>query len=79
MEETEARAAFITAALVLLVMPLVYIMGLAVLFLVVSVSPWSETRLVMVIAAVVWGLIVIVSMLVVARRLIRRSALTSDR
>lgn len=79
MEETEARAAFITAALVLLVMPLVYIMGLAVLFLAVSVSPWSETRLVMVIAAVVWGLIVIVSMLVVARRLIRRSALTSDR
>jgi len=79
MDETEARAAFITAALVLLVMPLVYILGLAVLFLAVSVSPWSETRLVMVIAAVVWGLIVIVSMLVVARRLIRRSALTSDR
>jgi len=60
-------------------MPLVYIMGLAVLFLAVSVSPWSDTRPVMVMAALVWGLIVIVSMLVVARRLIRRSALTSDR
>ena len=74
MDETDARTAFITAALVLLVMPLMYIMGLAALFLVVSVSPWSITRGLMVIVAVVWGLIVIVSMLMVARRVTRRSA-----
>jgi hypothetical protein len=74
MDDTDARAAFITAALVLLVMPLMYIMGLAALFFVVSVSPWSFTRGLMVIVAVVWGLIVIVSLLMVARRLTRRSA-----
>jgi len=74
MDDTDARAAFITAALVLLVMPLMYIMGLAALFLVVRVSPWSFTRGLMVIVAVVWGLIVIVSLLMVARRLTRRSA-----
>jgi hypothetical protein len=74
MDDTDARAAFITAALVLLVMPRMYIMGLAALFLVVSVSPWSFTRGLMVIVAVVWGLIVIVSLLMVARRLTRRSA-----
>ena len=74
MDETDARTAFITAALVLLVMPLMYIMGLAALFLVVSVSPWPFTRGLMVTVAVVWGLIVIVSMLMVARRLTRGSA-----
>lgn len=74
MSETEARDAFITAACVLLVMPLLYVVGLASLYFVVSVSPWSETRGLMVLFAVVWAVIVIVSVLMMSRRLIRRLA-----
>jgi hypothetical protein len=72
MSETETRDAFITAACVLLVMPLLYIVGLASLYFVMSVSPWAETRGLMVLFAAVWAVIVVISVLMLSRRLIRR-------
>jgi hypothetical protein len=74
MSESETRDAFITAAFVLLVMPLLYVAGLAAIYFVMSYSPWSETRGLVVTAAVAWGVIVIVTVLMLAKRLIRRLA-----
>ena len=72
--ETETRAAFITAALVLLVMPLVYVIGLALAMLILQITPWGEMKEVVFGLAIVWGVVVLVGMLIAARRLNRRSA-----
>lgn len=72
--ETETRAAFITAALVLLVMPLVYVIGLALAMLILQITPWGETKEVVFGLAIVWGVVVMVGVLIAARRLNRRSA-----
>lgn len=74
MSESETRAAFITAALVLLVMPLVYVIGLAISMLLLQLTPWRDMREVMFGFAIVWGLVVMAGVLVAARRLNRRSA-----
>jgi threonine/homoserine/homoserine lactone efflux protein len=74
MSEAETRAAFITAALVLLVMPMVYVVGLSVLMLIVSATSWAEASGLMFALALMWGVVVIVGILMAARRLIRRSA-----
>jgi hypothetical protein len=72
--ETETRAAFITAALVLLVMPLVYVIGLALAMLILQITPWGEMKEVVFGLAIVWGVVVMVGVLIAARRLNRRSA-----
>jgi hypothetical protein len=74
MSETETRAAFIIAALVLLVMPIVYLIGLASAMLLLQVTPWHEASGVMLAFAAIWGLIVLTGVLIVARRLTRGSA-----
>ena len=72
--ETETRAAFITAALVLLVIPLVYVIGLALAMLILQITPWGEMKEVVFGLAIVWGVVVMVGVLIAARRLNRRSA-----
>jgi len=74
MSERETRAAFITAALVLLVMPFVYVIGLALTILMLQFTPWGNMREVMFGSAIVWGIVVIAGILIAARRLHRRSA-----
>jgi hypothetical protein len=76
MSESETRAAFMTAALVLLVMPFVYVIGLAVTMLTLQFTPWRNMREVMFGSAIVWGIVVIAGILIGARRLHRRSAKT---
>jgi hypothetical protein len=71
MADTETRAAFIIAALVLLVMPIVYMMGLASAMLMTQFTPLRDARGFMLAFAVVWGLVVLVAILLVARRLSR--------
>ena len=73
MSDTDTRATFITAALVLLVMPIVYAIGLASTMLVLRLTPWRDARGVMLAFAVIWGLIVLTGVLIVARRLNRHS------
>jgi hypothetical protein len=74
MADTDARVAFITAALVLLVMPMIFAVGLVSLLLIMRVAGMEEAPSLMLAASVVWGIIVIVGVLMVARRMIRRSA-----
>ena len=74
MSESETRAAFITAALVLLVMPFVYVIGLALSVLMLQFTPWRNIREVMFGFAIVWGIVVIAGILIAARRLHRHSA-----
>jgi hypothetical protein len=74
MSETETRAAFIIAALVLLVMPIVYLMGLASAMLILQVTPWRETSGLMLAFAAIWGVLVLTGVIMVARRLTRGSA-----
>jgi hypothetical protein len=74
MAESETRAAFIMAALVLLVMPIVYVLGLAGAMLIVQLTSWREASSVMFVFAVVWGLVVLVGILIAARLIHRRSA-----
>ncbi len=71
MAETETRAAFIIAGLVLLVMPIVYMMGLAAAMLMIQFAPVGDTRGFMIAVAVVWGLVVLAGILIVAKRLSR--------
>ena len=74
MSERETRAAFITAALVLLVMPIVYVIGLASAMLMLQITPWRDMSNVMFGFAIVWGIVVMAGVLVAARRLNRPSA-----
>jgi hypothetical protein len=74
MSESETRAAFITAALVLLVMPMVYVIGLASAMLILQTTPWRDMSNVMFGFAIVWGLVVLAGVLLAARRLNRPSA-----
>jgi hypothetical protein len=74
MSESEARAAFMTAALVLLVMPIVYVIGLAGTILLLQITPWGDMREVMFGVAIIWGVVVMSGVLVAARRLNRPSA-----
>jgi len=73
MSERETRSAFLTAALVLLVMPFVYVIGLAVTMLILQFTPWSDMREVMFGFAIVWGIVVMAGILIAARYLHRRS------
>jgi len=74
MSDTDARAAFMTAALVLLVMPIIFVVGLASLMLVVRITGMDEPNRLMLAVAIAWGVLVIAGVLMVARRLNRRSA-----
>ena len=74
MAESETRAAFIMAALVLLVMPIVYVLGLAGAMLIVQLTSWREGSDVLFVFAVVWGLVVLAGILIAARQIHRRSA-----
>ena len=62
------------AALVLLVMPMVYVIGLAAAMLILQTTPWREMSQVMFGFAIVWGVVVMGGVLIAARRLNRRSA-----
>jgi uncharacterized protein YebE (UPF0316 family) len=72
--ESETRAVFLTAALVLLVMPMVYVIGLALAMLILQLTPWGEEREVIFGYAIVWGIVVMTGVLIAAKRLNRRSA-----
>jgi prepilin signal peptidase PulO-like enzyme (type II secretory pathway) len=74
MSESETRAAFLTAAIVLLVMPIVYMIGLASAMLILQFTPWREMSAVMFGLAVVWGIVVLAGVLIAARRLHRPAA-----
>lgn len=74
MSEAETRAAFMTAALVLLVMPIVYAIGLAGAMLILQFTPWREASGLMLAFAIVWGVVVTGGVLIAARRINRRSA-----
>jgi hypothetical protein len=76
MADTEPRAAFIIAGVVLLVMPFVYMIGLAAAMLMTQFTPLRDARGFLFSFAVVWGLIVLAGILLVAKRL-SRSARTS--
>ena len=71
MADTDARTAFIIAALVLLVMPIVYMLGLAAAMLAMQFTPLRDARGFMLAVAVVWGLVVMIATLLAARRLSR--------
>jgi hypothetical protein len=74
MPESEPHAAFMTAALVLLVMPIVYAIGLAATMLLLQITPWGGMRAVMFGVAIIWGVVVMTGVLIAARRLNRPSA-----
>ena len=74
MPESENRAAFLFAAVVLLVMPIVFVLGLASLMLVMRAAGLFEMGRLMVAISLVWGLFVTTVVLLVARRVIGRSA-----
>jgi hypothetical protein len=74
MSEAENRAAFLFAAVVLLVMPIVFGLGLASLMLVMRAAGLFEMGRLMVAISLVWGLVVMTVVLLVARRVIGRSA-----
>ena len=75
MSETSPRVAFIAAALVLLVMPMIFVVGLT--GLIAGGSAWTEmdaqASVPMLTLTVTWGLLVMLGVLMVVRRLIRRS------
>ena len=71
MADTEPRAAFIIAGLVLLVMPFVYMIGLAAAMLTTQFMPQRDARGFLFSFAVVWGLVVVAGILLVAKRLSR--------
>jgi hypothetical protein len=71
MAESETRATFIIAGLVLLVMPIVYMMGLAAAMLMAQLTPLADSRGFILAVAVVWGIVVLAGILVVAKRLSR--------
>ena len=73
MSESETRAAFMTAALVLLVMPIVYVIGLAGAMLILQNTPWRDMSGVMFGYAIIWGIVVLAGVLLAARRLNRPS------
>lgn len=68
-----------TAALVLLVMPIVFVIGSAAALLILQITPWRDRSDVMFGLAIVWGIVVMAGVLVAARRLNRRSARVCDR
>jgi hypothetical protein len=73
MPESETRAAFIIAALVLLVMPIVYVIGLAGAMLIVQLTSWREASGAIFVFAVLWGVVVLAGILSAARQIHRRS------
>jgi hypothetical protein len=73
MSEPDSRAAFITAALVLLVMPMIFVAGLAGLMLMMRATGNEEAGRLMLAVSAVWAILVIAGVLMVARRTIRRS------
>ena len=78
MSESENRVAFITAAVVLLVMPLVFAMGLASMMLILRAAGLYQMGRLMVVVSFVWGLVVMAVALLIARRLIRRERRTTN-
>jgi len=73
MDDTDAQTAFITAGLVLLVLPMVYVVGLAAIYVGLTFSPWAGERWLVFVFAGVWAVIVVAAVLMLARRLIRRA------
>lgn len=79
MDDSDAQAAFITAGLVLLVLPVLYLVGLAAIFVVLTVSPWAGEKWLMVTLSAVWAFIVVAVVLMLARRVIRRAGASPTR
>jgi hypothetical protein len=71
MADTDARTTFIIAALVLLVMPIVYMLGLAAAMLAMQFTPLRDASAFMLAFAIVWGIVVMIAILLAARRLSR--------
>jgi hypothetical protein len=71
MADTDARTAFIIAALVLLVMPIVYMLGLAAAMLAMQFTPLRDASAFMLAFAIVWGIVVMIAILLAAKRLSR--------
>jgi hypothetical protein len=71
MADTDARTTFIIAALVLLVMPIVYMLGLAAAMLAMQFTPLRDASTFMLAFAIVWGIVVMIAILLAARRLSR--------
>jgi hypothetical protein len=82
MVDTKPQVAFIAAVLVLLVMPIVFLSGLAVFAFIVPSTVGAkfdqEGSLLTLSVILVWGLLVMAGILVLVARFVRRSA-TSTR
>ena len=74
MADTERRTEFMIAALLLIVMPVVFILGLASLVVLLVVMGIDPAGRVMIIGGVIWSVVVLIALLVVAKRMTRRSA-----
>ena len=75
MPETKPEVAFRAAALVLLVMPVVFVVGVAGLVLITRAAPWAgmggDANRLLLTLSVVWGLLVMAGVLIAVRRLMR--------
>ena len=78
MPETKPEVAFIAAVLVLLVMPVLFVVGVAGLVLITHAAPWAgmggDANRLLLTLSVVWGLLVMSGVLIAVRRLVRRAA-----
>ena len=74
MADTETRAEFMIAALVLIVMPVVFLLGLGSLIVFLLLLGIDPAGRVMIVGAAIWGLLVLIVLLVVAKRMTRRPA-----
>lgn len=74
MADTEARTEFMIAALLLIVMPVVFLLGLGSLVVLMFVLGIDPAGRVMITGAAIWGVVVTIALLVVARRMTRRPA-----
>ena len=73
MADTERRTEFMIAALLLIVMPVVFVLGLASLVVLLVVMGIAPAGPVMIIGGVIWSVVVLIALLVVAKRMTRRS------
>lgn len=74
MADIEARTEFMIAALLLIVMPVVFLLGLGSLVVLMFVLGIDPAGRVMITGAGIWGVVVTIALLIVARRMTRRSA-----
>jgi hypothetical protein len=70
---SEAQVAFIAAAVVLLVLPLVVMFGLAAIALVTQAGATGQAKVLLWVLFAVWVAVVVIASIVFAVRFIRRS------